>query len=106
MIKITLLLVTGIAMSLSAAEQKEPRTIKVGQIYKHYKGNLYKVFAIAVDTEAGVIHDHEKITDSQRRVIYYALDNKDLLWDRPYEMFAEKIIIDDIEQPRFAEYEG
>lgn len=79
------------------------REIKAGQVYKHYKGNLYKVVAIAVDTEAGLIDDYSKIDDSQRRVIYYALHDDTIIWDRPYKMFAEKIMVDGGEQWRFAE---
>ena len=79
------------------------RTIQSGQIYKHYKGGLYKVIAIAVDTEAGVIDDYSKITNVQRRIIYYALENDAIVWDRPYEMFAESVSVDGNEQFRFTE---
>ncbi len=89
---------------LFAESNTTMRTIQVGQMYKHYKGALYKVIAIAVDTEAGVIDDYAKITDAQRRVLYYAVENDTIIWDRPYEMFASSIVIDGREQWRFAEY--
>ncbi|MCL5875552.1 MAG: DUF1653 domain-containing protein [Candidatus Dependentiae bacterium] len=104
MIKNVLLILCATVLCAGANEMnRERREIKAGHMYKHYKGNLYKVIAIAVDTEAGVINDYSKIADSQRRVIYYALNDTTVIWDRPYEMFAEKILIDGVEQWRFAD---
>lgn len=74
------------------------REIKVGKIYQHYKGHLYEVIAIARNSE----------NPESKLVIYKALYNslefgKEATWSRDYKMFAEKIIINGIEQDRFKE---
>jgi len=58
-------------------------------IYKHYKGDLYKVISIAKHTET-----------NEDMVIYKSIDSKEL-WVRPLEMFNEKIKIDGKTIPRF-----
>lgn len=52
------------------------REIKVGTIYRHFKGNLYKVLCIATDSET-----------KEEVVVYEALYGKHLIWTRPYDMF-------------------
>lgn len=74
------------------------REIKIGATYKHYSGKQYKVIAIAIDSE----------NPSQRQVIYQSLYDcptfgPNAIWSRPYTMFAENVIINGIEQPRFEE---
>lgn len=74
------------------------RDIIVGKTYQHYKGNHYQVIAIARDSE----------NPKQKHVIYKALYDvpefgKDTVWSRNYTMFAEKVIIDGVEQYRFKE---
>ena len=60
-------------------------------LYRHYKGNLYEV----VDT---VRHSEtlEPLT------LYRALYGEQCLWVRPAAMFKEDVVIDGIQQPRFA----
>ena len=60
-------------------------------LYRHYKGNLYEV----VDT---VRHSEtlEPLT------LYRALYGEQGLWVRPAAMFKEDVVIDGIQQPRFA----
>ncbi len=77
------------------------REIKIGVIYQHYKGNFYEVIAIARDSE----------NPDSRRVIYKALYDtpkfgKNSIWDRPYEMFAEQVVINGIKQNRFKEIDS
>jgi len=76
------------------------RKIKVGKVYKHYSGKLYKVLAVAHDSE-----DPEFL-----RVVYQGLYEdpvfgKKPIWDRPYTMFSEKIIMNGKEKLRFEEIE-
>lgn len=78
--------------------------IKVGNVYRHYKGALYKVFAIAIDTESQHVSDPNAIPDTCKRVIYYAINQEHIIWDRPYTMFSESVNIDGKEQPRFKLY--
>jgi hypothetical protein len=73
------------------------RTIEVGKTYKHYSGKLYKVIAIAHDSEDPAV----------MRVIYRGLYDcptfgPNPVWDRPYAMFAEDVVINNIVQQRFA----
>ena len=75
-----------------------PREIKVGTIYKHYSGKMYKVIALAHDSE----------DPSLMRVIYQGLYECPTfglhpIWDRSYAMFAENVVINGKEQPRFEE---
>jgi hypothetical protein len=78
--------------------------IKIGQVYRHYKGNLYKVIAIALDTESDIIDNPTQASDNAKRVIYYALDKPEIIWDRPYQMFAGNVTINGQEQKRFTVY--
>lgn len=56
------------------------RLILVGSSYRHFKGKVVKVIAIAQDTENvgfyNVIYKHEETGD---------------IWSRPYEMFAGEV---------------
>lgn len=60
-------------------------------LYRHYKGNLYEV----VDT---VRHSEtlEPLT------LYRALYGERGLWVRPATMFNEEVVVDGLQQPRFA----
>lgn len=51
------------------------RTIEIGKIYKHFKGQLMKVLFVA--------HHSETL---EKLVIYKHLDS-DKIWARPYDMF-------------------
>ncbi len=56
------------------------REIKINTVYKHFKGDLYLVEAIAENTETG-----------ENMVIYRALYEDFKLYARPYEMFASLV---------------
>lgn len=59
-------------------------------IYRHYKGNEYRVIGVATHSE----------TDEQL-VIYEGLYDGGGLWARPLEMFLETVVVEGVEQPRF-----
>ena len=79
------------------------RELKVGKVYKHFKGNLYEVIAIAYDSETNNDDEPHKL------VVYKALYGDGKIWVRDYEMFASKVDREkypDVEQEyRFEEVE-
>lgn len=59
------------------------REIKVGNIYKHFKGSIYKVIAIAYDSETY----NEEVPELSKVVVYQDVEYKYKCWVRPYQMF-------------------
>lgn len=59
------------------------REIKVGNIYKHFKGHIYKVIAIAYDSEKYSEEDPE----ASKMVVYQNVEDEKSCWVRPYQMF-------------------
>lgn len=58
-------------------------TVKIGKVYRHFKGNYYFVEDIAYDSET-----------QERMVVYKPLYDRDdgrSLWIRPEKMFLEQI---------------
>jgi hypothetical protein len=60
-------------------------------LYRHYKGNLYEV----LDT----VRHSETL---EPMTLYRALYGDKGLWVRPAAMFAEAVVIDGVQQARFA----
>lgn len=61
------------------------REIKIGKIYKRFKGMLYIVLDIVNDSESNNDIDYKKV------VIYQALYGDNLKWARPYDMFNSEV---------------
>lgn len=59
--------------------------VKVGKVYRHFKGNEYKVIAIGYDSESN--NDEEL----KRLVIYEDTHKEHKVWVRPYDMFISKV---------------
>lgn len=59
--------------------------------YRHYKGGEYEVIGVARHSET-----HEPL------VVYRPLYNASGWWVRPHAMFFGTLMIDGVEQPRFA----
>ena len=55
------------------------KEIKIGRVYKHYKGNRYLITNIGKHTETG-----------QEFVVYKALYGDNLTWIRPVELFTDQ----------------
>ncbi len=60
-------------------------------LYRHYKGNEYRVLGLARHSET-----------LAPLVVYQALYGERGLWVRPAAMFVENIVHDGRRQPRFA----
>lgn len=59
------------------------KELVIGGIYKHYKGNEYKVLHIARHSET-----------LEEMVVYQCLYGDYSIWIRPKKMFLEKVEID------------
>lgn len=66
------------------------KLVKIGGVYQHYKGNLYKVLAVARHSET-----------LEEVVVYQACDGEKNVWVRPLEMFLENTQVNGQMQPRF-----
>lgn len=60
-------------------------------LYRHYKGQHYRVLGTARHSET-----------EELLVMYQALYGERGLWVRPAAMFAETVIVDGVNVPRFA----
>ena len=58
------------------------RKIKIGSIYKHFKGHAYKVIEIAYDSE----NYNEENPEESKMVVYQNVEDGKC-WVRPYSMF-------------------
>ena len=63
--------------------------IKKG-VYKHYKGNKYRVLDIAIHSET-----------LEKMVVYKALYGEEKVWVRPLSMWEETVECDGKTVPRF-----
>ncbi|MCW8092647.1 DUF1653 domain-containing protein [Alteromonas sp. ASW11-130] len=66
------------------------RKVRPG-LYKHYKGNEYRVIGVATHSET-----------KERVVVYRPCYGEQALWVRPLEMFCETISVNNESVPRFA----
>ena len=64
--------------------------IKIGGIYKHYKGNLYKVLMIGTNSET-----------LELMIVYQAMYGDNKIWIRPASMWNEIVIVDSKSVSRF-----
>lgn len=68
-------------VSLDYCDVESGRTLKAGQVYKHFKGNKYSIVIPCVcDTE-----------DLKEYVIYHGNDNKRRMWARPISEFLSEV---------------
>lgn len=65
--------------------------LKIGGLYRHYKGKNYRVIAQATHSET-----------LEQMVVYQALYGEGGMWVRPLAMFLEDVTIEGVTQPRFA----
>jgi len=63
-------------------------------LYEHYKGHRYEVLDLARHSET-----------EEWFVVYRALYGERGVWIRPLDMFAERVVVDGVEMPRFRRVE-
>ncbi len=56
------------------------RKLEIGAVYKHFKGNIYRVEDVAKHSETGETY-----------VVYRQMYGEKSLWIRPLEMFLEEV---------------
>ncbi len=56
------------------------RKLEKGKVYRHFKGNLYRVEGVAKHSETGEIY-----------VVYRQMYGDNSLWIRPLEMFLDEV---------------
>ncbi len=64
--------------------------LKIGGIYRHYKGNNYKLLTVATHSET-----------LEKMVVYQALYGDGGIWVRPLSMFTETVEKDGQRLKRF-----
>ncbi|MDX2776612.1 DUF1653 domain-containing protein [Streptomyces caniscabiei] len=69
-------------------------TTNITGTYRHYKGNEYEVIGTGKHTES-----------EETLVIYKSLYEPYAIWARPYDMFFEKVVVNNKEIPRFQRVE-
>lgn len=68
-----------------------PKPSFVNGKFRHYKGNEYEVVDLVRHSET-----------EEWMVLYRPLYGEGDLWVRPFEMFYSNVVIEGVEQPRFA----
>ena len=68
--------------------------LKIGGIYRHFKGGKYEVIGIAKHSET-----------LESFVVYKALYGENNLWVRPLKMFLEELEVNGKKIKRFQKYE-
>jgi len=61
------------------------REVKIGHLYRHFKGLIVYVLDIVYDSESNEGEELRKI------VIYRHVEEPDITWARPYEMFISEV---------------
>ena len=67
------------------------KTVIPNQIYRHYKGNEYRVLHLAKHTET-----------MEDMVVYTPTSGEAYVWARPLSMWHETVTVEGREMPRFA----
>lgn len=77
-------------MARTPDSELHPPVIATG-VYRHYRGDLYEVLGVSLDTET-----------LESYVIYKPLYESNVsFWTRPYGIFTEEVFVDGSKIPRF-----
>jgi len=69
---------------------RETEDIRIGGIYKHFKGGTYQVICVARDSE-----------DTTRELVVYQSMDYGTIWVRPVKIFIENVERDGYKGARF-----
>jgi len=58
----------------------ELREKYIGKVYKHFKGNIYKIRNIVLDADT-----------TKPRFIYQSISDPTMIWDRPFDDFFSDV---------------
>lgn len=61
------------------------RSIETGKMYRHFKGNYFKVLFIGYDSE------HTDNEGNPIKLVAYESSHDNKIWIRPYDNFIEKV---------------
>ena len=64
--------------------------VQIGKVYRHFKGNEYRVIGIAKHSET-----------LEEMVVYQALYGEQAVWVRPVSMWSAYVKREEYEGPRF-----
>ena len=67
------------------------RQASITGLYRHYKGNEYRVIGEAKHSET-----------EERLVIYETTHGPYIIWARPYDMFFDTVVVDAVDIPRLS----
>ena len=62
------------------------RTVKEGQLFKHFKGHTYVIVAVAFDAD-----NYKENTPLESRVVVYQNIESKEIWVRPYDEFVSEV---------------
>lgn len=65
---------------INQEKAKEYKEKMIGKLYRHFKGNIYKVIDIAIHSET-----------AEPMVLYQSVDNPEFKWVRPLDMFLSEV---------------
>lgn len=87
---------TGEAVAVDLADVQEwgasaPPSAPARGVYRHYKGRYYWLLDVATHSET-----------QEQLAVYRCLYGDYALWARPLGMFTQGVLVDGVEQPRFA----
>lgn len=75
----------------------------IGAVYRHYKGNCYRVIALSRHSETHEVYVvYQALYDSPQFCVPGADMGNCAVWARPLALFCEGVVVNGVEMPRFS----